>query len=85
MLEGLLKGLVLWVYQLILEGVENFSNALIEVFNMDLGAGGIITVIDRVVGSGQALERLIQSVLAKGDQLRLRLHIPRAIDKLLNP
>ena len=36
MLEGLLKGLVLWVYQLILEGVENLSGALIEVFNMDL-------------------------------------------------
>lgn len=36
MLEGLLRGLVLWVYQLILEGVENFSSALIEVFNMDL-------------------------------------------------
>lgn len=36
MLEGLLKGLVLWVYQLILEGVENLSGALIEVFKMDL-------------------------------------------------
>ena len=36
MLEGLLKGLVLWFYQLILEGVENLSGALIEVFNMDL-------------------------------------------------
>lgn len=36
MLEGLLKGLVLWVYQLILEGVENLSGALIEVFDMDL-------------------------------------------------
>lgn len=36
MLEGLLKGLVLWVYQLILEGVENLSGALIQVFNMDL-------------------------------------------------
>lgn len=36
MLEGLLKGLVLWLYQLILEGVENLSSALIEVFNMDL-------------------------------------------------
>ena len=35
MLEGLLKGLVLWVYQLILEGVENLSGALIEVFDMD--------------------------------------------------
>jgi len=36
MLQGLLKGLVLWIYGLILEGVEYMASALMEVFTMDL-------------------------------------------------
>ncbi len=35
-LEGLLKGLVLWIYGLILDGVNAMANALLDVFNMDL-------------------------------------------------
>lgn len=53
MLEGLLKGMVLWLYGLILEGVERMAGALLEVFNMDLSyfeahapvTGDIIRVI----------------------------------------
>ena len=36
MLEKLLKGLVLWLYKLILEGVEHMASALLDVFDMDL-------------------------------------------------
>lgn len=35
-LEGILKGLVLWIYGLILDGVNAMANALLDVFNMDL-------------------------------------------------
>ena len=36
MLQGLLKGLVLWIYGLILDGIEYMASALMEVFSMDL-------------------------------------------------
>ena len=36
MLQDLLKGLVLWLYSLILEGIEYLASALMEVFDMDL-------------------------------------------------
>lgn len=35
-LEGLLKGLILWLYGLILDGVNAMANALLEVFDMNL-------------------------------------------------
>ena len=36
MLEGLMKGLALWIYDLLLEIVEFIADSLLEVFNMDL-------------------------------------------------
>lgn len=36
MLEGIFKGLALWLYGLMLSGVEYISNALLDVFQMDM-------------------------------------------------
>ena len=35
-LDGILKGLVLWLYGLILEGVEYMADSLLEIFSLDL-------------------------------------------------
>jgi len=35
-LDGILKGLVLWIYGLILEGVEYVADSLLDIFSMDL-------------------------------------------------
>ena len=35
-LDGILKGLVLWLYGLILEGVEYMAGSLLEIFSLDL-------------------------------------------------
>lgn len=53
MLEDLLKGLVLWIYGLILEGVEYLSDSLLDVFSTDLtyfeSYAPIVTDIQTVV------------------------------------
>ena len=35
-LDGILKGLVLWIYGLILEGVEYMADSLLDIFSLDL-------------------------------------------------
>ena len=35
-LDGILKGLVLWLYGLILEGVEYMADSLLNIFSLDL-------------------------------------------------
>ena len=35
-LDGILKGLVLWLYGLILEGVEYMADSLLSIFSLDL-------------------------------------------------
>lgn len=38
MLELIVKGLILWVYDMILECVGFIGNLLLEVFSMDIGS-----------------------------------------------
>lgn len=35
-LDGILKGLILWIYGLILEGVEYMADSLLDIFSLDL-------------------------------------------------
>lgn len=59
-LQGLLKGLMLWLYGLILDGIQYMASALMQVFNMDLAyfetyAPVTGTIVNIVMASGWAL------------------------------
>lgn len=60
MLEGILKGLLQWLYALILEIVEYITNGLLEVFSMNLGyfeaaAPVARDMVDIIIACGWAL------------------------------
>ena len=60
LLEGLLKGLLLWLYGLILDGVEYMASALMEAFSMDLAyfesyAPVTSDIVNIIIATGWAL------------------------------